>query len=173
MKALCLVAHPDDCVIFAYSYIYNHPEHDWTIGYLTYTKHDSRGQELSEFWQRRNIPCIFLGYVDDYRDLENKKISFDVDEARERIQQLIKDYELVLTHNQHGDYGHLHHVFVHDATQGHPRVVKFAGLDSGTVTLTVPAGTYDLGELPQHANIIQTFFPGGKHQNSYEENLCT
>jgi LmbE family N-acetylglucosaminyl deacetylase len=37
MKALCLVAHPDDCVIFAYSYIYNHPEHNWTIGYLTYT----------------------------------------------------------------------------------------------------------------------------------------
>ena len=39
-----IVAHPDDCVIFALSYIYNHPEHKWTIGYLTYTAQDPRGQ---------------------------------------------------------------------------------------------------------------------------------
>jgi dolichol-phosphate mannosyltransferase len=31
MKALCLVAHPDDCVIFAYSYIHHHPEYSWRL----------------------------------------------------------------------------------------------------------------------------------------------
>jgi hypothetical protein len=168
-KALCLVAHPDDCVIFAYSYIYNHPEMAWTICYLTYTEWDERGQEIAKFWNQRNIPCMFLGYRDDYHDLETKQISFDTEQARQEITGIIKDYDVVLTHNEHGDYGHLHHVFVHDCAQHHPGLVKFAELSGGTVTLTVPQGTYDLAELPQHGDIIKAFFPEGKHQNNYTE----
>ena len=169
IKALCLVAHPDDCVIFAYSYIYNHPEYNWTICYLTYTEWSDRGRELLEFWKRRSIPCVFLGHVDDYHDLETKKISFDTAQAEQEIKNIIKDYDLVLTHNETGDYGHLHHVFVHDCAKAHPGLVKFAELSKGTVTLTVPAGTYDIAELPQHGDIIKTFFPDGKHQNNYTE----
>ncbi len=87
IKALCLVAHPDDCVIFAYSYIYNHPEMSWTICYLTYTELSDRGSELSKFWAQRNIPCVFLGHVDDYHDLETKKISFDTKQAQQQIKK--------------------------------------------------------------------------------------
>ena len=169
MKALCLVAHPDDCVIFAYSYIHNHPEYEWTICYLTYTNWSDRGRELEDFWSRRGIPCMFLGYTDDYRDLETKTISFDTQQAEREIKGIIKLYDLVLTHNEHGDYGHLHHVFVHDCAQNHPGLVKFADLAGGTVTLSVPTGTYDLAELPQHGDIIKTFFPDGQHQNNYTE----
>ena len=86
MKALCLVAHPDDCVIFAYSFMHNHPELHWTICYLTYTEQDPRGAELAEFWSRRRIPTQFLGYVDDYRDIENCRLSFDAGEAHQAIQ---------------------------------------------------------------------------------------
>ena len=169
MKALCLVAHPDDCVIFAYSYIYNHPELSWTICYLTYTEQSDRGQELKSFWTRRNIPCVFLGYVDDYHDLETKRISFDTQHADQAIKNTIKDYSLVLTHNEQGDYGHLHHAFVYNCARQHPNLVTFAELTKGTVTLTVPPGTYDLAELPQHGDIIKTFFPDGQHQNNYTE----
>lgn len=171
MKALCLVAHPDDCVIFGYSYIHNHPEYQWTIGYLTYTAADPRGQELAQFWQRRGIPCVFLGYVDDYRDLENKKISFDTDAACEDLQALADLYDLVLTHDEQGDYGHLHHVFVHECVRHHPGLVTFAGTRSGTVQWSVPAGTYSLDELPQHRDIIAGFFPNGVHRNNYTEVL--
>jgi len=169
MRALCLVAHPDDCVIFAYSYIYNHPEYEWTIGYLTYTEQDSRGTELAEFWKQKGIPCVFLGYVDDYRDIEAKQISFDTAAACNDLQQLANQFELVLTHDAHGDYGHLHHVFVNQSVCYHLHLVTFAKPDTGTVTYSVPAGTYSLEQLPQHRQVIVGFFPTGAHQNSYTE----
>jgi len=169
MKALCLVAHPDDCVIFAYSYIYNHPEHEWTIGYLTYTEQDPRGAELAEFWKQKGIPCVFLGYVDNYRDIETKQISFDTVAACNDMQQLASQYELVLTHDAQGDYGHLHHAFVHQSVFDHPHLVTFAKPGHGTVTYSVPAGTYSADQLPQHWQVIAGFFPTGTHTNSYTE----
>jgi LmbE family N-acetylglucosaminyl deacetylase len=169
MKALCMVAHPDDCVIFGYSYIHNHPEYDWTIGYLTYTESDSRGAELAAFWRCRNIPTVFLGYVDDYRDLETGQLSFDAVQAEQDIQQLTQQYDLVLTHDEHGDYGHLHHVFVHRCVQNHQRLVTFAGVNSGNVRFSVPAGTYSLSELPGHRDVVSGFFPNGVHENNYTE----
>lgn len=171
MKALCVVAHPDDCVIFAYSYIHHHPEHDWTICYLTYNHWDQRGQEMADFWRRRNINCVFLGYVDDYRDIENKKISFNHEQARRELGNIAAEYDLVLTHDEHGDYGHIHHVFVHDCVKRHPNLVTFAPMGTGTVTYTLPPNTYSLDELPQHGNVIAGFHHH-QHQNSYKEHKC-
>jgi LmbE family N-acetylglucosaminyl deacetylase len=168
IKALCLVAHPDDCVIFGLSYIHNHPEMNWTICYLTYAEWEPRGRELKEFWRRRGIPCIFLGYTDDYRDIENKRISFNEEQARKEISNIIERYDLVLSHDEFGDYGHIHHVFVHDCVQHHPQLVTFAKHDHGTVTLSVPPGTYSIDELPQHGSIIQGFH-STEHKNSYKE----
>jgi LmbE family N-acetylglucosaminyl deacetylase len=170
MKALCLVAHPDDCVIFAYSYIHNHPEHKWTICYLTYNNWDQRGKEMSDFWRKRNISCVFMGYTDDYRDIENKKISFNEEQARRELGNIAADYDLVLTHDEHGDYGHIHHVFVHDCVKHHPNLVTFARPGEGT-TYTIPAGTYSLDEFPQHREIIAGFH-STEHQNSYKEHKC-
>lgn len=167
IKALCLVAHPDDCVIFGFSYIHNHPEMDWTIGYLTYTESDPRGAELAEFWRKRNIECVFLGFVDDYRDLETKTLSFDAESAAWNLQELADHYDLVLTHDCNGDYGHLHHVFVHNCVRHHPQLVTFARPGEGT-TYTVPLDTYSLDELPMHGEIIASFHRQ-EHKNSYKE----
>jgi LmbE family N-acetylglucosaminyl deacetylase len=169
MKALTMVAHPDDCVIFAYSYIHNHPEYTWTIGYLTYAEWEPRAQEFRQFWNRRNIPTIFLGYRDDYRDIENKRISFDEAQARREIAGMIRNYDLVLTHNEQGEYGHLHHVFVNDATRDHPQRVTFAGPGTGSVKYSLPSGTYSLDEMPLHQSVIATFHEKD-HTNEY--NVC-
>lgn len=169
MKALCLVAHPDDCIIFAYSYIHNHPEMDWTICYLTYCEWEPRAQEMIKFWRKRNITCVCLGYTDDYRDIENKKISFNEEQARREIRSIIKSYDLVLTHDEHGDYGHIHHVFVHDCAKDHPNLVTFAKPGEGT-TYSVPAGIYTLDEFPQHKDIIAGFH-NTEHRNSYKETI--
>lgn len=171
MKALCLVAHPDDCVIFGYSYIHNHPEYNWTICYLTYCEWDQRGKEMSDFWRKRNISCVFMGYTDDYRDIENKKISFNEEQARRELGNIASNYDLVLTHDEHGDYGHIHHVFVHDCVKDHPNIVIFAKPGEGT-TYTVPAGVYTLDEFPQHRDIIAGFHTT-EHKNSYKESKCT
>jgi len=126
MKALCLVAHPDDCVIFAYSYIYNHPEMSWTICYLTYTE-----------------------------------------QAEREIKSIIEPYDLVLTHDEHGDYGHLHHVFVHACAKDHPGLVTFAKPGQGT-EYTVPLNAYTLDEFPQHRDVVAGFH-STEHKNSYKE----
>lgn len=168
MKALCLVAHPDDCVIFAYSYIHNHPKLDWTIGYLTYTADSERGAELAAFWQQRNIPCVFLGFVDDYQDQKQQQLlHWHSIDAMAACAGLAAQYDLVLTHDEHGDYGHIHHQVVHDAVKHHPNLVTFAKPGQGT-TYTVPPGTYTLDELPVHGEIVASFHQQ-QHKNSYKE----
>jgi LmbE family N-acetylglucosaminyl deacetylase len=169
MKAIAMVAHPDDCVIFAYSYIHNHPEYNWTICYLTYTELDARGKEFEKFWNSRNITTKFLGYVDDWHDIENKKISFDEDQAKKDIQETIANYDLVLTHDEYGDYGHLHHVFVNQATSGHSNRVVFAKPGSGSIKYSLENRVYSLNELPLHQEVIAGFHTN-THTNEY--NLC-
>jgi hypothetical protein len=168
---MAMVAHPDDCVIFGYSYMHNHPEMKWTICYLTYSEWDPRGRELKEFWHRRGIACVFLGYTDDYRDIENKKISFNEEQAREEIGNIVQSYDLVLTHDEDGDYGHIHHVFVHECAKSHPNLVTFARPGEGK-TYTLPASIYSVDELPMHGNIVKGFH-STEHRNSYKESQCT
>lgn len=162
-----MVAHPDDCIIFAYSYIYNHADMDWTIVYLTYTENDVRGRELAEFWGRRDIPCQFLGYVDDYRDIENNRISFNEQAARGQIREHCDRYDVVLSHDEHGDYGHIHHKFVHDCVKHHGRLITFARLGEG-VEYSVPRDAYSLDELPHHKEVIRGFH-AHQHRNFYKE----
>lgn len=169
VNALCLVAHPDDCVIFGYSYIHAHPEYAWTIGYLTYTAQDPRGQEMAEFWRRRNIATVFLGFEDHWHDNEQKQFTRWSEEHAERAcWNLARNYDLILTHNEHGDYGHIHHQLVHRAVSWHPQLVTFAPVGQGTVTHTIPAGTYSLDELPAHGHIVAGFHQQ-QHRNSYKE----
>jgi LmbE family N-acetylglucosaminyl deacetylase len=139
------------------------------VGYLTYTLQHSRGQEIAKFWQRRNVNCVFLGFEDHWHDNEQKKFTRWTEESAElACWRLARSYDLVLTHDEHGDYGHIHHELVHRAVQWHPRLVTFAKPGQGTVDHTVPSGTYSLDELPQHGSIIKSFHPH-MHVNSYKE----
>jgi len=171
LKALCLVAHPDDCVIFGYGYVHHHPQWQWTIGYLTYTVQDPRGQEIAAFWQRRGIDTVFLGFEDHWHDNEQKQFTRWTEEsAAQACWRLARDFDIVLTHDEHGDYGHIHHSLVHDAVKWHPRLVTFARPGHGTTALTLPSDAYSLDELPMHADIIQSFHSNG-HHNSYKEHI--
>jgi beta-galactosidase GanA len=173
LKAMVMVAHPDDCVIFAYSFMHRYKQLDWTVCYLTYTESDARGHEFAEFWQRRGVATKFLGYVDDYRDIEANKISFDTQAAAENIRQAILGQDVVLTHDHCGDYGHLHHVFVNQTVcQNHNRVVCFAGLGQGNVKYVVDPGVYSLDELPLHRDVIAGFHQY-THANEYTINERT
>jgi LmbE family N-acetylglucosaminyl deacetylase len=167
MKAVVMVAHPDDCVIFAYSFMHAYSDLEWTVCYLTYEADDYRGSELRAFWDQRGISTKFLGYVDDWHDIENKQISFDEAQAWIDIQEAISDQDIVVTHSAEGDYGHLHHVFVHNAVLAcHPMAVTFSKIGTGNARYTVPTGIYTLDELPEHGKIIAGFHPTD-HANEY------
>ena len=167
MKDVAVVAHPDDCVIFAYGFIHHYAQFDWTIVYLTYTDQDARAQEIKAFWQRRNIKTKFLGYQDNYLDLETGIISFDIKSAAKDLLASIGDSDLVLTHNHLGEYGHLHHKFVHNTINDHhDRVIYFSSGNQSNVKYEVPADSYDLDELPLHKDVISSFFTNC-HVNEY------
>lgn len=167
LNAIALVAHPDDCIIFAYSFIYNNPQFNWTIGYLTYTAESERGAELAKFWATRNIATKFLGFVDDYRDIERNQVSFDAAAAYKAVYILSGNYDLALTHNAAGEYGHIHHRFVHSAiSETVKHLVTFANVGQGNAAYCVPLDAYSLEELPTHGSIIQGFH-SQNHKNDY------
>jgi LmbE family N-acetylglucosaminyl deacetylase len=168
MKAMAVVAHPDDCVIFAYSYMYYHPEYLWTVCYLTYTELDPRGQEFADFWRRRDVAVKFLGHLDQWNFEKNCPGKIDFAKAQQDIQQVIADQDLVLTHNSQGEYGHPHHVMVHLATATHPRRILFANPGEGTVKYSLDDHAYTLDEFPLHRDIVSQFHING-HVNEYTE----
>jgi LmbE family N-acetylglucosaminyl deacetylase len=167
MKATCVVAHPDDCVIFALSMIHSVNSVDWNIVYVTYTSQDARAQEITRFWQPRGVATEFLGYVDDWHDIELGQCSFDTDQAEADIDRAIHTADFVLTHDAQGDYGHVHHRWVHDAvTRHHDTVITFAAPGQGTHRFEIEPDCVDLAQLPMHASTIQGFHPG-QWRNDY------
>jgi hypothetical protein len=167
MKAMALVAHPDDCVIFAYSFMHHYKQFDWTVCYLTYTEQDARGQEFAKFWAHRNIATKFLGFTDDWNFVKEGKLGFDPVQATDSIKSVITDQDLILTHDHLGDYGHLHHKFICDVVcEYHSYVVTFAGINHGNVKYTIEPGVYSLEEFPLHCDIVASFHQG-QHTNEY------
>jgi LmbE family N-acetylglucosaminyl deacetylase len=155
MRAVALVAHPDDCVIFAWPFIEAHPKFTWEIVYLTYKPHDPRAREISAYWAKKNIHTRFLGFRDTWLDMVNNQISFDTELAQEAVKLISAD--LILTHNEDGDYGHIHHKFVHTATQElvAPKVY-FASTFNYNKQYTVQQ-PIEVNELPLHREVVEQF----------------
>lgn len=167
MKAMAMVAHPDDCVIFAYSFMHHYAHFDWTVCYLTYNYNDYRGQEFAEFWQRRNVKTKFLRFTDDWEFVKNGQLGFDADAAKNAIKEAIKDQDLILTHDHNGDYGHLHHKFIHDVVNNnHTHTVYFAGPNKGNVKYSIEQGVYRSDEFPLHQEVVLSFH-ATSHANEY------
>ena len=153
MKALVLVAHPDDCVIFASAYMDAHPEHEWTIKYLTCWRWHKRGREMSRYWRRRGIKTRYLGFKDHGRDLGlNGLHTWPEQEALRVLRREAQGYELVLTHGAEGEYGHPHHRVVHDAVKDMAVSKVYFSLDKTDLELPMNVA---IGELPRHAESIK------------------
>lgn len=157
MKALCVVAHPDDCVIFAWPFIDTYSNFDWTICYLTYDESTLRGSEISKFWKTKQIKTLFLGHKDTHKDLENNEISFDSKLAQTQILLTARQYNLILTHNHLGEYGHIHHKFVHNCLQIINRPKVFFGDQQEYDLICRRSCDFQLDELPLHKDVIQQF----------------
>ena len=153
MRALVLVAHPDDCVIWASAYMDVHPEHEWTIVYLTHWRWHKRGREITKYWRKRGIRTEFLGFKDHGRDLgTNSLITWSEVDALTALRQAANGYELILTHNAEGEYGHPHHRVIHKAVKDLPVSKVYFSLDNADLTYPLNIG---LLELPRHRASIE------------------
>ncbi len=118
MKALCLVAHPDDEQLWAGSLIAARTDWDWTLVSLT------GGPRADRF------PGIVLGFPDEWRILHPDEYR----QWRHAVQELDLTPDLVITHNRMGEYGHPHHMSVHWlAHELFPRVWDFYTDAAGSV----------------------------------------
>ena len=157
MRAVALVAHPDDCVIFAWPFIEAHPEFEWTIIYLTYTFTDPRAREVRAYWNKRGIDVVFLGMRDDWQYVKNNELGFDPQIAKNDIVNAASKYDLILTHYKDGDYGHIHHKFVNTIANqiGKPKVYFASTFNYNTEYVVIESVNTD--ELPLHKNVIEEF----------------
>jgi hypothetical protein len=158
IKAVAVVAHPDDCVIFARPFIESYPQFNWSILYLTYSENDDRAKEVSQYWNEKNISTSFLGFKDDYKDLESNQLNFwSLGEVEAQIQSALHDAQLVLTHNEDGEYGHPHHQAVHYAVQSlSVPQVYFANEGNKTDKIEITS-KLDLKKFPIHKDVISEF----------------
>ena len=157
MKAICVVAHPDDCIIFAWPFIEQYKNFNWHILYLTYSAGDDRAEEVTKFWNKRGITVEFLGNVDDYRDMENEMLSFDEGQALLSIMKRCHTQDLVLTHAQDGDYGHIHHKFVHNCVIASDKPAVFFSSQQNSNLVCTRTAELDLAEIPIHADVVRDF----------------
>lgn len=167
-QALVVVAHPDDCIIFALGIIHRCPDWQWEIAYLTYNPTTTRGQEISAFWRNRNISTHWLDYADDWRDIERGEPSFDTQQAARDIAKLVEDYDIVVTHDANGDYGHPHHRFVNQAAcAAHDNIITFSPFGQGNLYIKLPDNLYSLSEIPEHYKSVGDFISPVNRQNEY------
>ena len=162
VKAMAIVAHPDDCVIFAWPFIEAHPEFEWQILYLTYTCQTPRGQEVRDYWNKRKVHTHFLGFEDDYQDQQTGTLTkWHGVHAALQISVVIADQspDLILTHNSDGDYGHIHHTLVSGVVTNFATdtaKVYFASTFNYNTKYEVKVPVC-LDELPLHKSVIEGF----------------
>lgn len=157
-RALMMVAHPDDCIIFGYPFYSVHRQFEWTICYLTYKKWELRAHEITNFWQRRCVNTMFLEFLDDFKQVDQGCTGFDNQLAKEKIEEVVNQFDLVLTHYEDGEYGHLHHKFVHTVVKGTPiPQIYFAGVENLNYQCVCQEHEYSLAEIPVHQNVVAGF----------------
>ncbi|MBE5959082.1 MAG: PIG-L family deacetylase [Lachnospiraceae bacterium] len=108
---LMIVAHPDDESIFGGDHIKNG---NYFIMCITNKNNRTRRKEFNQMLAKTGCKGIILSYPDKIFSkrsqwtLWKKSISKDIYTALNT-----KSWESVVTHNEKGEYGHIHHKMVH------------------------------------------------------------
>lgn len=134
---LLAVAHPDDDAIFAGELQRRLRGERWSVVCLTYTAESPRGREMLS-WQTSlgtdPARIHFLAQPDPATDWPSRRSTIDPTAAADSLRALKLSPALIVTHNRRGEYGHPHHVLVHDliaaAFPTTPRLCFGMGLDA-------------------------------------------
>jgi len=108
-KALAIVAHPDDETIWMGNELLKRKELDWTIFSLCRASDKDRQPKFLRV-------CKFYGAEPIISDLEDDNLEpIAIEKIIEIISKHLKDnvYQLIFTHGDNGEYGHIRHKEVH------------------------------------------------------------
>ncbi len=182
MKAIVIVAHPDDETIWSGGFILQNREWDWTVFSLCRSDDPDRAPKFEAVCRRLGA----VGLISDLDDSNPLKPINASEEIGCRILDAVGDvsWDLCLTHGENGEYGHLRHQQVHTEVL---RLVKEAELrcgrlwtfaydcDASTAACT-PAASSDVhvqltdSDLSEKKRIMYEVYRYG--QESFEVKAC-
>lgn len=113
MKALAIVAHPDDETIWMGNQILRNKSWKWTIFSLCRVNDKDRCPKFLDVCSYYNAKPIITNMEDDVLNPIN------IDKIIELIDKYLKDKEfgVIYTHGENGEYGHIRHKEVHQAVE--------------------------------------------------------
>lgn len=107
-KKVMFVAHPDDEMIWGGSHLI---QDDYLVVCITCGTNEVRLNEFKKVMKETGDSYIALGYPDKTNGKRNEWIEV-YDDIKKDIEFILNsnDWELIVTHNEDGEYGHIHHI---------------------------------------------------------------
>lgn len=141
MKALIVMAHPDDSFIFAHNIRQVTPQIEWHDLCATYGHRTARGKEFLAACKVMKSRGIQYGLDDDYQGALTGDLFQLYNDLHSTL--LNGQYNYVVTHNPNGEYGHRHHRELHKQV-----MLAWAALPAPQrPTVLVPAFNYKLPDF--------------------------
>lgn len=112
---LMIVAHPDDETLWGFS---NLERKKFLVVCVTCGRNKVREKEIENAMKLTDDKLISLGYTDKFLNRRSKwrfsynNIKYDLDTIIK-----LKKWNVIITHNKDGEYGHMHHKMIHDMVE--------------------------------------------------------
>lgn len=110
VSKIMIVAHPDDEMIWGGAHLI---KDDYLVVCVTCGVKEHRVKEFEAVMSRTNDKFLMLNHIDVNPDTNNPDDWADVyDDIQNDLNTILdyKDWDIVVTHNEEGEYGHPHHI---------------------------------------------------------------
>lgn len=175
MKALAIVAHPDDETIWMFSQLKK--DYDWTIFSLCRANDPDRSPKFLAACDYYKAKPIITNLEDDKLD------PIDLNEIINLIEEYLKEneFDIIYTHGINGEYGHIRHKEVHQAVKKMVKDGKLKGKlsffnykkrNDYCIAIKNKKGYYKLNQegIKEKKKIITEMY--GFDVGSFEEKCC-
>jgi len=114
LNILMLVAHPDDEMLFGY---YDISENNVTVICFTSAYDNIRASEFKTVSQHAKFEGHILPLKDGQKELWKEYTSDEIIEKYIKPEIKEKKYEMIVSHDEKGEYGHKQHIKVHEISK--------------------------------------------------------